>query len=217
MFDPREQVHVYTGDRPDLWPYIPQGTGRMLDVGCATGEVGVALKRERGVREVVGLEFSPRAAAEARRRLDQVVEGDVETLDAPYPDGYFDLLLYADVLEHLRNPWDVATRQRRLLRPGGLVVASLPYIGHYSTILMLLRHQWRYAERGIMDSTHLRFFDRAGLLDLFRRAGYREARLYRRGGQGPKQRLLRALTLGYSTEFFIPGYVVVARNPAISR
>ncbi len=216
MIDLREQVRVYTGDRPDLWGYIPRGTGRVLDVGCATGEVGAALKRQGGVREVVGLEFSPEAAAEARGRLDRVIEGDVESLDAPYPDGYFDLLLYADLLEHLKNPWDVVVRHRRLLRPGGLAVASLPNIGHYSTLLMLLRHRWRYEERGIMDGTHLRFFDRAGLRNLFRQAGYREVRIYRRGGEGPKQRLLRALTLGYSTDFFIPGYVVVARNPVTS-
>jgi SAM-dependent methyltransferase len=213
MVDLREQVRVYTGDRCDLWPYVPPGTGTVLDVGCATGEVGAALKAQGRAREVVGLELSPDAAAEARRRLDRVIEGDVEAIAVPYPDGYFDLLLYADVLEHLRNPWALAARHRRLLRPGGRVVASLPNIGHYSTLLMLLRQQWRYQDRGIMDSTHLRFFTRPGVLDLFRRAGYAQVRLYRRGGEGPKQRLARALTLGYSTDFFIPGFVCVARAP----
>jgi SAM-dependent methyltransferase len=215
MIDLGEQVRVYTdaGDRRDLWPYVPCGTGAVLDVGCATGEVGAALKAQGRAREVVGLELSPAAAAEARYRLDRVVEGDVEAARVPYPDGYFDLLLYADVLEHLKNPWALVARQRRLLRPGGRVVASLPNIGHYSTLLMLLRQQWRYEERGIMDYTHLRFFTRPGVLDLFRRAGYEQVRLYRRGGEGPKQRLARALTLGYSTDFFIPGFVCVARAP----
>jgi O-antigen biosynthesis protein len=213
MMDLHEQVRVYTGDRRDLWPYVPPGTGAVLDVGCATGEVGAALKARGKAREVVGLELNPDAAAEARHRLDRVIEGDVEAIEVPYPDGYFDLLLYADVLEHLRNPWALATRHRRLLRPGGRVVASLPNIGHYSTLLMLLRQQWRYQDRGIMDSTHLRFFTRPGVLDLFRRAGYAQVRLYRRGGEGPKQRLARALTLGYSTDFFIPGFVCMARAP----
>lgn len=212
--DLHQQVRVYTtGARPDLWGYVPDGTGRVLDVGCATGEVGAALKAHGKAREVVGLELSPAAAAEARRYLDAVIEGDIESVELPYPDGYFDLLLYADVLEHLKNPWELAARQRRLLRPGGRVVASLPNIGHYSTLLMLLRQQWRYQELGIMDYTHLRFFTRTSLRDLFTRAGYDEVRLYRRGGEGPKQRLMRALTLGYSTDFFIPGFVCVARNP----
>jgi SAM-dependent methyltransferase len=209
----REQVRVYNGAREDLWPYIPVGTRRVLDVGCAQGQVGAALKAAGRAREVVGLELSPQAAAEARQHLDDVVEGDIEAAQVPYPDGYFDLLLYADVLEHLKNPWDLVARQRRLLRQGGRVVVSLPNIGHYSTLLMLLRQQWRYQELGIMDYTHLRFFTRPGVLDLLRRAGYAEVRLYRRGGEGPKQRLARALTLGYSTDFFIPGFIAVARNP----
>lgn len=210
--DYRRQVRTYSGSRPDLWPYIPPGAGRVLDVGCAAGEVGAALKIQGRAHEVVGLELSPDAAAVAREQLDDVIVGDIETLEIPYPDGYFDVLLYADVLEHLRNPWSVLERQRALLRPGGLVVASLPNIGHYSTLLMLLRQQWRYQDLGIMDYTHLRFFTRSGVLDLFRRAGFTEARLYRRGGEGPKQRLARALTLGYSTDFLIPGFVCVARN-----
>ncbi len=215
MVDPREQVRTYTGARPDLWPYIPDGAERVLDVGCATGEVGAALKARGKAREVVGLELSPDAAVEARRHLDRVIVGDIEGGDGEsvLSDGGFDVILYADVLEHLKNPWAVVERQRRLLRPGGRVIASLPNIGHYRTILMLLRHQWRYEELGIMDYTHLRFFDRAGLRDLFRQAGYAETRIYRRGGEGPKQRLARALTLGYSTDFFVPGFVLVARNP----
>lgn len=211
--DLRRQVRVYAGERADLWPYIPPGTGRVLDVGCATGQVGAALRAQGRAHEVVGLELSAQAAAQARERLDHVVEGDVETTAVPYPEGYFDLILYADVLEHTRNPWSLVSAQRRWLRPGGRVVASLPNIGHYSTLLMLLRQQWRYQDMGIMDYTHLRFFTRTGVRELFRQAGYAEVRLYRRGGEGPKQRLARALTLGYSTDFFIPGFVCVARNP----
>jgi 2-polyprenyl-3-methyl-5-hydroxy-6-metoxy-1,4-benzoquinol methylase len=211
--DLREQVRVYSGAREDLWPYIPVGTRRVLDVGCAQGQVGAALKKAGRAREVVGLELSLQAAAEARQHLDDVIEGDIEAAQVPYSEGYFDLLLYADVLEHLKNPWDLVARQRRLLRQGGRIVVSLPNIGHYSTLLMLLRQQWRYQELGIMDYTHLRFFTRPGVLDLLRRAGYAEVRLYRRGGEGPKQRLARALTLGYSTDFFIPGFIAVARTP----
>jgi len=222
--DLREQVRVYTRDsgshqpeRPDLWPYVPLGSGRVLDVGCAIGDLGAALKEQGRAREAVGMELSPVAAALARERLDDVIEGDLETVEISYPDGSFDVLIYADVLEHLKNPWAVAARHRRLLRPGGRIVVSLPNIGHYSTLLMLLRQQWQYQEMGIMDYTHLRFFTRPGVLDLARRAGYEQARLYRRGGEGPKQRLLRALTLGLSTDFFIPGFVLVARNPGAPR
>jgi 2-polyprenyl-3-methyl-5-hydroxy-6-metoxy-1,4-benzoquinol methylase len=213
MVNLQEQVRVYEGDRRDLWKYIPAGVDRALDVGCAIGDLGAALKAHGLARTVVGLELSPDAAVQAHERLDQVIQGDVETTEVPFPDGYFDLVIYADVLEHLKNPWAVVASHRRLLRPGGTVVASLPNIGYFSTLLMLLRHEWRYQELGIMDYTHLRFFTRSSLLDMFRQAGYTETRLYRNLPVNWKVRLLRLGTFGYGTDFTIAGFICVARNP----
>jgi SAM-dependent methyltransferase len=213
MVDLASQMKVYTGARQDLWPYIPHGSGCILDVGCATGEVGYALKARGKASKVVGLELNPDAASVARERLDAVHVGDVESLNLPYPNGSFDLLLYADVLEHLRNPWALLERHRGLLRTGGLVVASLPNIAHYSTITMLLRKQWKYEQSGIMDSTHLRFFTRATLQDLFQRAGYVNIRIHRHGVDGPRTRIVRALSLGYATDFLIRGFYCIGENP----
>jgi len=213
MVNLTEQVRVYTGDRPDLLAYIPAGTRRVLDAGCASGDVGASLKSLDKTIEVVGLELSPVAAAQARARLDNVVEGDIEVTQVPYPDGYFDVLLYADVLEHLKNPWAVLANHRRLLRPGGTIVAALPNIGFLSTLLMLLRHQWQYEELGTMDYTHLRFFTRSSLLDMFKHAGFEEVRLYRRWPEGWRARMVRIATLGYGTDYTIYSFVCVARNP----
>jgi len=210
-----EQVRVYTGDRPDLLAYIPSGTRRVLDVGCASGDVGAALKAYGKASEVVGLELSPIAAARAREQLDNVVQGDIEVTEVPYPDGYFDVLLYADVLEHLKNPWALLASHHRLLRPGGTVIAALPNIGYLSTILMLLRHQWQYEELGIMDYTHLRFFTRSSLLDMFKRTGFREVRIYRRAPEGRRARMVRIATLGYGTDYTIPSFVCVARQSGL--
>jgi SAM-dependent methyltransferase len=100
-----------------------------------------------------------------------VLVGDVESLDLSVLRAPFDAILCLDVLEHLRDPWGVARRLAELLRPGGVMIASIPNIAHYRIIVGLLRGRWTYAPSGILDHTHLRFFTRDTAIDLLRQAG----------------------------------------------
>jgi GT2 family glycosyltransferase/2-polyprenyl-3-methyl-5-hydroxy-6-metoxy-1,4-benzoquinol methylase len=145
---------------------------QVLDVGCATGSVAQALT-ERGCR-VVGIEIDPIAAKQAERFCDEVIVGDVEALDLADSLGTrrFDVILLGDVLEHLRDPGRVLRALAGFLAPGGYVVASIPNITHASIRLALLTGRFRYTDEGILDRTHLRFFDRAGVQELFVNAGY---------------------------------------------
>ena len=144
---------------------------RVLDVGCATGYLASELVR-RGCR-VVGVEADPAAAEQARAHCEQVVVGDVE--DAGCRDELaalapFDAVLCGDVLEHLRDPWATL---RSLGALGGRVVLSVPNIGHWTARRALLRGRFPYAEHGLFDRTHLRFFTRAGARELAEGAGLR--------------------------------------------
>jgi 2-polyprenyl-3-methyl-5-hydroxy-6-metoxy-1,4-benzoquinol methylase len=87
----------------------------------------------------------------------------------------FDLVLCGDVLEHLVDPW-TALRCLRALCPNGYSIVSLPNVAHVSTFIALLRSHWPYRERGIHDRTHLRFFGRNNLSELYQGAGFREVR-----------------------------------------
>jgi 2-polyprenyl-3-methyl-5-hydroxy-6-metoxy-1,4-benzoquinol methylase len=137
---------------------------RVLDVGCDTGYLGETLTA-LGCR-VSGVEYNPVTAAEAARKLERVVVGDLEVLDLvdEFGEGAFDVVVYGDVLEHLRDPLPVLRAARRLLAPGGTVVVSTPNIAHGDIRLALLRGQFRYTRLGILDETHTRFFTADSLM-----------------------------------------------------
>jgi O-antigen biosynthesis protein len=144
---------------------------RVLDVGCASGYFARALA-ERGCR-VSGVEFDVEAAEQARPALEQLVVGDLEQLDlvAELGAGGFDVVVFGDVLEHLRDPLPVLRQARELLAPGGYVVISIPNVAHGAVRLLLLQGRFDYRPTGLLDSTHLRFFTRANLEALLRDAG----------------------------------------------
>lgn len=144
----------------------------VLDVGCATGYLGAVLAR-RGCR-VVGIEVDPAAAAEAREVLTEVVEADVDgaELDLLVGERRFDVVVLADVLEHLVHPEPVLRSAARVLKPGGSVVVSVPNVTHGSLRLALLQGRWEYRDTGLLDRTHLRFYTRAGLVGLVEDCGY---------------------------------------------
>jgi 2-polyprenyl-3-methyl-5-hydroxy-6-metoxy-1,4-benzoquinol methylase len=145
---------------------------RVLDVGCASGYMARVLA-ERGC-DVSGVESDPDAAEEARPVLERLVVGDLDKLDlvAELGERQFDIVLFGDVLEHLRDPLAVLRQARPLLVPGGSVVISVPNVGHGAVRLALLKGEWRYQELGLLDATHLRFFTHANLSELFRQAGF---------------------------------------------
>src|SRR3954447_438371 len=93
---------AYERARPEILRHIPTSARRVLDLGCATGATGAALK-QRQPAHVTGIELEPEYAREASEQLDRVITGDV----AHPPDdlGSFDALIAADILEHLVDPW----------------------------------------------------------------------------------------------------------------
>lgn len=162
----------YHATRPDLAALIPASARRILDIGCGAGGLGRLLK-ERQPCWVTGVELVPAVAEQARGVLDEVLVGDAETIVQGRPPQPFDCVVCGDVLEHLRDPGRLLQRLREdWLAPGGLVVASVPNVRHWSVIQQLLEGRWDYADAGLLDRTHLRFFTRTTLYFLFAEAGF---------------------------------------------
>jgi 2-polyprenyl-3-methyl-5-hydroxy-6-metoxy-1,4-benzoquinol methylase len=151
---------------------VPPAT-RVLEFGCATGYMSKVLKDRLGCT-VVGVEIDRDAAALAEQHTERVIVGDAEVIDyaAELAGEEFDVVLFADVLEHLKQPGDVLRRVRPFVAENGVVVASIPNIAHASVRLALLGGEFRYREWGLLDDTHLRFFTRASIQDLFEETGY---------------------------------------------
>ncbi|HYG68441.1 MAG TPA: class I SAM-dependent methyltransferase [Anaeromyxobacteraceae bacterium] len=168
----RPPANYYAQARPELVAVVNPAGLRVLEVGCATGVMGAALL-EKGAREVVGLDVFEPALAEARSRLTAVHRVDLNALPAlPYPEGHFDLVTCADVLEHLVDPAAVLRHLRRWLADDGRVLVSIPNVRHESVVLpLLVDGDFTYRDAGILDRTHLRFFTRSGVLALLADAG----------------------------------------------
>jgi SAM-dependent methyltransferase len=174
MDGPRYDTDVDLSNRNNshtLMVELVGGTKRVLDVGCATGYLAKALV-ERGCT-VTGLEFDEGAAEEARPHLDRLIVGDLETMDLAEAvgDERFDVVVFGDVLEHLKDPLAALRKAKSVMAERGSVVASIPNIAHGSVRLALLAGRFDYQDLGLLDSTHVRFFTRSSVEDLFREAG----------------------------------------------
>jgi glycosyltransferase involved in cell wall biosynthesis len=127
---------------------------RILDLGCSDGRLGELLRR-RG-HYVVGVDSEELPGV--RDRLDGFLSTDLDSGIPPGVGTDFDVVIAADVLEHLRDPAALLTSAGRLLAPGGVVMASVPNIGHWYGRLRVATGRFDYDRRGIFDAGHLRFF-----------------------------------------------------------
>ncbi|TMB98842.1 MAG: glycosyltransferase [Chloroflexi bacterium] len=149
-------------------------TGRdrtVLEVGPATGYMTRVLK-DRGCR-VTAIEIDADAGALAEPYCERLIVADVEQLDfnEAFGDQRFDVILFGDVLEHLRDPAAVLRKAAAYIAPGGQIIASVPNIAHGSVRLALLKGEFPQTERGLLDSTHLHFFTAQTIATLFSDAG----------------------------------------------
>ncbi|MCK9214510.1 MAG: class I SAM-dependent methyltransferase [Rhodoferax sp.] len=154
--------------RREIEPLLPHECGRVLEIGCGSGATLGWLKQKYQGLQAVGLEMVSDAANVAAQYADSVHCMDIESQPSPHALGHFDLIICLDVLEHLVDPWVVIDRfVKDHLVDGGILILSLPNVRHFSVVLPLLTQgRWDYADDGVLDRTHLRFFTRRSALKL---------------------------------------------------
>ena len=143
----------------------------ILDVGCSCGGNLCQLHTDDPSAELYGIEFNKHAAAIAQH-FASVDAIDVETLHRPEWHDKFQNIILADLLEHLHDPWQALRNMYRITCPGGRIIISIPNIMHISILRGLLNSDWNYADAGILDRTHLRFFTRKTATAMVTNAGY---------------------------------------------
>jgi len=168
------QLTYFDNYNKDLLCRIPDTAQNVVDVGCGCGALGAEYKRINPNSFIIGIEQHSEAAQEARKRLDLVIEIDLDKEPFPkFPKQLKDIdcLVYGDVLEHLRDPLSLLKCQSEWLSDDGIVIASIPNVQHWSTFVNLLNGEWPQLESGLFDATHLRWFTRKSAVELFRKAG----------------------------------------------
>lgn len=163
----------YTSEsRAEVLALVPASARRILDVGCNDGTFGTHLLKARPEGEVWGIEPHAGDAEAARTRLTGVVTGTFP--DAVSDDlGKFDCISFNHVLEHMVDPWTALRVTRELLTPEGVIVGEIPNARWLPFMFQLaVRGRFEYADSGLLDRTHLRFFTRSSIEDLFDGAGY---------------------------------------------
>jgi SAM-dependent methyltransferase/GT2 family glycosyltransferase len=151
---------------------LTEGQGPLL--GCSGGLLAELLRKQR--HHVTGVEMFETPAT--RERLDRFVQGDLENGIPSEVGGGFDVVIAADVLEHLRNGDDLLRQMAGVLAPGGRVLISVPNFGHWYPRLRTLFGVFDYDQRGILDRTHVRFFTRRSLLRSVKTTGFDVSQLH---------------------------------------
>jgi 2-polyprenyl-3-methyl-5-hydroxy-6-metoxy-1,4-benzoquinol methylase len=143
---------------------------RILDVGCSAGYLGEYFKTLG--HHVTGIDINAEAIEVAKGYLDEVYCESLDTFFARTFAQKFDAVIFGDVLEHVTNSEEILKKTAQHLSPTGFVVASIPNVSHLAVRAMLLEGRWEYADLGLMDRDHLRFFTKESIHKLFADASY---------------------------------------------
>lgn len=145
---------------------------RILEFGCASGHMTRYLHEELGC-QVFGIDINPDDAKQAQQYAAEVFVGDVEEFEwvEALGERLFDVILFADILEHLKDPRKVLESCHRFLASDGRILASIPNIAHNSVMIELWENRLDYRSVGLLDNTHLRLFSASSVRAMFRSVG----------------------------------------------
>lgn len=208
----------YAHTRKDILAYIPLvKEAKLLDIGCSGGNTLCYLKENKIISEGVGVDFMNLPGTNQQNPLiDKFIVADIQQQQLELPENYFDILLCADVLEHLHDPWGTLNYLKKFMKENALLVLSIPNIREYTAMYkILIKGNFQYAQSGILDKTHLRFFCKRNIEALVTGAGFRietSAPSFKTCPLQKKRKLLNKLTIGIWDEFLAQQYIVTARK-----
>ncbi|HET7437523.1 MAG TPA: class I SAM-dependent methyltransferase [Thermoanaerobaculia bacterium] len=217
---PNDYIHRWSSlrgqTRFDLLTLISPDAKSILEFGCGEGTLGEALKRRQKCR-VVGIELDAEAAAIAQKRIDSVYRGDVREI-VTILDEQFDWIVGGDIVEHLDEPWSFLDELRRITKPGGHLLLSLPNLANASVISDLLQGRFDYVYMGLTCVGHVRFFTKQSIEDMLSIAGWSVVEISPQhvvSTSGREELLSRldAANVPYSKDDLLAaGYYVIAQN-----
>lgn len=190
-----EKIRVGYHDllRPEILERVPLTASKILDLGCGTGTLGRELKKRQKC-SVYGIELNKEACEVARAVLDKVWQDNINRFDPTLVEDKYDCIIFADILEHLIDPWKALKSFTSVLEDNGVIVASIPNVSHPWITSQLQKGLFRYELAGLLDITHLRFFTKTTICQMFYSAGLKVVDLTAYPSeQNPIQYIVRAI------------------------
>lgn len=208
----QKDSHYYVRLKAWMLPLIQDGPNSIMDMGCASGRMGEKLLDVGKAKEVFGVEIFESAAEEASRIYQKVFVGDIEAMDLDFKEA-FDYVICGDILEHLKDPYQVVRRIYRWLKPGGCLLVCVPNVRSHRVVRdLVFKGKWEYVDAGIMDKTHMRFFTRSSCRAMIAEAGfkvYHEQMII----SGPKKNGFDRMTFRLFEEFLADQLFCCGRKP----
>lgn len=163
----------YSFVRWDVISCVDKKYNNVLEIGCGDGSTLLELKKLQLANCGVGLDLLCKEPKVAFSHPDEFLTGNIESIELPYYEGHFDLILCADVMEHLIDPWNVLKKLHALLGEGGNIIASFPNLCYHKILRNLIfRNDFAYTKSGILDRGHLRFFTIKSAEHMMRESGF---------------------------------------------
>ncbi len=212
-----EDLEYFEHARCELLDLIPfnNRNAKILEIGAGTGNTLLYAKSNQFAKEVYGIElFKLENSNQSSQEFEDFIIGDIEKLQLPYEENFFDVILFADVLEHLVDPSAVIKKIKPFLKKDGVVIASIPNIRNWRIMYeILINGNFKYTNEGILDRTHLRFFTKKNIIDLFEGNNFKLLNIISNIEiVKSKSKILNKLTLGLFSEFLAVQYFVVVEK-----
>jgi 2-polyprenyl-3-methyl-5-hydroxy-6-metoxy-1,4-benzoquinol methylase len=165
---------IHDNANMDLLALVPRDVRRLVDVGCMGGSLAREYRKINPRCEYIGIEIEPEYADVARVHCDKVIVGNIEHMEDAVFASLFpsDCWIFSDVLEHLYDPWSVLRRIRASLLPDASVLACIPNAQYWKLQLRLNRGDFHYEDEGLLDRTHIRWFTKTTIIELFQTTGF---------------------------------------------
>ena len=157
-----------------IFDILPNDAKKILEIGTGSGAMANAYRKTNPAVNYVGVEIDADYQALSARYCDTVYLENFESPSKALTDeaNDADFIIFSDVLEHMYNPWKVLQDLSTRIPDHCRILASIPNIQHWSIQMRLLNGDFEYADSGLLDRTHLRFFTRKTMVELFTKNGF---------------------------------------------
>jgi 2-polyprenyl-3-methyl-5-hydroxy-6-metoxy-1,4-benzoquinol methylase len=208
----------YSNIRLDLINLISKKDNfTVLEIGAGYGETLIYLKESRRAKEVIGVDLNYDESKEIfYKQIDKFIFGDIEKMSLNDYNNYFDVIILADILEHLINPNDILEKLKQSLKKDGEIIASIPNIRTINALYKIfIKGSFLYEDEGLFDNTHLRFYCKKDMIILFNESGFKVSFIesaLKNYKQKSIKKTINRITFGLFEEFLTTQYFIRANN-----